>query len=202
MLPGGFLASRRSVRTGRKAMAQRFAVVPAGRSITPRRGFSLLELLVALAVISVAGTVYVSFYSSSLGLAKTARNRAVAASLAEEHLSAILRHPEHFLWQKPAEPGVEQFPIALADDDPKAGNPVERPAAMPADEAADRNQAAVYDAFRWKAYGRLPSLTAAYYEVTGVIHWEEAGREQLLSLTSAVPRAAADASPRAGGPKP
>lgn len=182
-------------------MVQRFAEASAGRSITERRGFSLLELLVALAVISVAGTIYVSFYSSSLGLAKTARNRAVAAALAEEHLSAILRHPERFLWQKPAEAGLDQFPIAIGEDDPKAGNPVERPAAMPADEAADRNQAAMYDAFRWKAYGRLPSLSAAYYEVTVVVHWEEAGRPQLLSLTSAVPRAAADASSRAGGPK-
>jgi hypothetical protein len=43
--------------------------------------------------------------------------------------------------------------------------------------------------------GRLPSLNAAYYEVTVVVRWEESARPQLLALTSSVPKFAVPGVP-------
>jgi len=154
-----------------------------------RRGFSLVELIVALGVISVAGTVFLSMYGSSVRLAKTARDRTVATQLAEEQMGDILRSPERYLWHVPVAPEGQRFPVTAGPDDPKAGVPCEAPKAMPTMETPHRRESVVYDQFRWRAEGRLPDPNAAYYEVTVSIHWTDAGRPQMLSITSCVPRA-------------
>lgn len=159
------------------------------RNACPRRkGFSLIELIVALAIVSVAGTVFVSFYTSSIDLGRTAQNRTVAAQLAREQLNTILRHPEKFQWQVPAEAGTAAFPIVVPGEDTKVGNPVQLPAVQPPNENSFQRNAAVYDKFHWMAQGRFPDANSAYCEVTVTIQWPEAVRPQMLALTSAVPR--------------
>lgn len=168
-------------------------------------GFSLVELIVALGVLSVAGTVFLSMYSSSVTLAKTARDRTVAAQLAEEQLGDILRSPHRYLWRVPETPGTEPFPIMAGPDDPKAGVPCAPPSAMPTQTAPYRRETVVYDQFRWRAQGRLPDANAAFYEVTVFIHWTDAARPQMLSITACVPcarvrAAAAESAPAAETP--
>ena len=158
------------------------------RALRRRRGFTLIELLVALAVVSVVATVFVSFFHSSMDIARTARNRTVAAEIAEAKLGAILRHPERYVWLAPDSPTQEQFPVKTSPEQPRVGNPVEPPAALPVVDAARRRQETVYDNFKWQAFGRFPSPNAAYCEVTLVVHWVEAGRQRMLALTSALPR--------------
>jgi prepilin-type N-terminal cleavage/methylation domain-containing protein len=150
-------------------------------------GFTLMELIVALAVISVAATVYFSFYASSLMIGRTAKNRTVAMQLAEAQLHVIQRHPDRFLWQTPETPDNGRFPVLLAENDPPAGNPVSPPAILPVEERARRREEALYDRFRWKAWGRIPAPECGFYELTVVISWEEAQREEIIALTSTVP---------------
>jgi len=163
---------------------------------TRRKGFTLIELLVALSVLSIGGGVFVSLFYNSMVMAKSARNRVVAAALADEQLGALLRHPEQFQWEIPAQPGQAQFPVRVSAEDPPAGNPFEAPGALPAVQAADEREQEVYRQFRWQAFGRSTDAKASYYEITVAVHWEEAGRPQVLAVTSAVPRSHV---PGAGG---
>lgn len=159
-----------------------------------RRGFTLIEVLVALSVISVAVGIFISLYGDGLGLGRLANGREVAARAAQTQLALITSAPGRFLWKLPAEDSEVQFPILAQEDDPKAGNIIDPPTAMPADEYADRNARDFFSDFRWRAFGRLPK-GREHCEVTVVITWKEAGREEMLALTSALPRHLA------GGPK-
>ncbi len=160
--------------------------------VLPRRqraGFTLMELLVGLSVISVAITVFITLYMSSLDLSRKASNRAIATKLAEERLAAITSAPGAFVWQVPETGEDTRFPIEVTGEDPSKGNPVAVPAAMPADPTAYRIQEDLFDRYRWEAFGKLVP-GGAYYEVTVVIRYVEQGREQLIALTSALPAAA------------
>jgi prepilin-type N-terminal cleavage/methylation domain-containing protein len=170
------------------------------RRIPP--GFSLIELLTALAVIGVASSLFIRLYASSADLGRAAQNKSVAVTLAEAQLDTLVRHPEQFQWAIPAEPGEAPFPITLGDDDPKAGNPFAEPAALPADPQANAREKGLYERFRWQAQGRMPSLNAAYYEVTVSVRWKEAARPKMVALTAAVPRLAVDAARRSAEAKP
>lgn len=153
------------------------------------RGFTLIETLIALSVVSVAVAIFVNLYGDSLGLGRLAHQRDVASEAAQAQLALITRSPGNFLWKTPVEAAEAQFPILAAEDDPKAGNIVRPPAAMPAEEAADMRAKNDYENFRWRAFGRLPK-DKEYCEVTVVVTWKQGGRPEMLALTSALPRAA------------
>ena len=151
-----------------------------------KRGFTLVEMIVGLGVVSVAVSVFVALYGASVDLSRTASNHSVAANLAEERLAGIVSSPAAYKWLLPEPVEETRFPIQLTGEDPPAGNPVALPAAMPAEPVAFRRQDALYSKFRWEAFGKLAE-GGAYYEVTVVVRYTEQGREQLLALTSAVP---------------
>ncbi len=153
-----------------------------------QRGFTLIELIVALAIISIAGTVFVSMYLSSMEMGRTARNRTIAARLADDQLNTLLRHPEQFQWNVPAEPNVDPFPVTLPDGQSSGKTAVGQPSVMPLNQNAFRREEALYDNFHWTAQGRFPNLNSAFCEVTVVVHWMESGRPRMLALTSAIPR--------------
>lgn len=154
------------------------------------RGFTLLEVIVALAIIGFATQIFISLFNSSVELGVTARNRAIAARIAEDQLNAITRAPADFTWALPEDgPGDALFPVRLGPDDPPAGNAPDLPAAMPPAEDAFRREEATLRKFRWQAFARLPNPNAAHYEVTVAVRWKEAARDQVVALTSAVPRA-------------
>ncbi len=153
-------------------------------------GFTLLEVLVALAVMGIAIQVYVSLFNNSVDLGSTAQHRSLAARFAEDQLNAILRAPDQFRWEVPALGADAVFPVKLAEDDPPAGNPIAHPLAMPPEETAFRREAQTLDKFRWQAFARLPGPNAAYYEITVAVRWKDAARDQVVTMTSAVPRVA------------
>jgi prepilin-type N-terminal cleavage/methylation domain-containing protein len=151
-----------------------------------RSGFSLIELVVALAVMSVAIGIFVQLFGSSLDLARQGRDHTIAAGLADAQLNTIVQRPNDFRWERDPEAEERPFPIRLATDDPRAGNPFAGPEALPAEVGLDVREKALYDAFRWKAFGRIVP-GQPYAEVTVVVNWEEAQRERKVALTSAVP---------------
>lgn len=148
-----------------------------------------MEMLVALAVLGVAVTVFISLYTSSLDLSRVAQNREVAASIADARLTEIVAAPANYKWMQGDAGEETRFPIQLTGEDPEAGNPVAAPAAMPPEPRAFNAQQALYEKFRWEAFGRL-AKGGAYYEVTVVVRYRERGREQLVTISSAVPAAA------------
>lgn len=158
------------------------------RHAAKHSGFTLIELIVALAIISIAGTVFVSMYLSSMEMGRTARNRTIAARLADEQLNTLLRHPEQYQWNLPAEPNGESFPVTLAGSPSSSKNAVGQPSVMPLNQNAFRREETLYSNFHWTAQGRFPNLNSAFCEVTVVVHWVESGRPQMLALTSALPR--------------
>jgi len=141
-------------------------------------------MIVALAVLSVATGVMASLFTGSLALSANSRHQRIAAALAEEQLAAVLRHPEQYAWPLTAAGNLELFeirPLVVR----AAPQP---PSALPAVKAAASRTSGEYGQFSWRAYGRLPAAGAPYLEVTVVVGWTDAGRERLVSLTSAIPR--------------
>lgn len=171
---------------------------PSGMRRKAWRGFTLIELIVAIAVVSVATSVFLSLYFSSLGISNSARNHRVAAEVAQAELAFLQAHPEAFDWAFPESPDNARFAIERADE-PPIGNPVDTPAVLPTDKNAKLRSENQYDQYSWSAFGKYPVIErdetsgeplrygTDYYEVTVVVAWEEKGRIEKLALTSAVP---------------
>jgi prepilin-type N-terminal cleavage/methylation domain-containing protein len=155
-------------------------------------GFTLIEVIVAIAVLSVAVGVFVRLFGGSVDLAQIAQQRTIATGLADEQLSAILRHPDRFLWE---EDDAGNISIRLTGEDPKPGNPFDslrvKLEDLPPLKPVANQQAALYKKFRWQAFAKQPTdkneVRLPYYEVTVVIRWEDNQKSQALALTSSVP---------------
>jgi prepilin-type N-terminal cleavage/methylation domain-containing protein len=161
-----------------------------------RGGFTLIELIGALAVLSVAITILIKLFSSSLDLETIARNRTIAGQLAEGQLTAILKHPERFRWDLTEENADAPFAIKQAADDPSIGVPFAAPSVMPADVRAHELELKAYEKFSWRAFGRF-SDADALAEVTVVVCWRDAKNgiavRPTFTLTTAAPVRRTDA---------
>ena len=165
-------------------------------------GFTLIEILVALAVTSVAITIFVQCFSFSLALARSGRNENIAAALAEEHLQALLRSPERYDWHADhAAPGqlvevtmageVQQKAASGQPPNPKQADvirPCMPPEVLPVNPRASSREEAMYRAFSWQAFQKVSGPDASHVEITVVVRWMDAGRSQLFALTSLAPR--------------
>ncbi len=163
--------------------------VPRGGRNAPD-GFTLLELLVALTVVSVAAAMFVGMFNASLGLSRSNSNVAVATELAETQLAALLRAPQDFVWT-PVK-GSPDLLVTANEPEPPGGYPVQAPAVTLVTKEAQQQLVKRYAQFRWAAHARLAAPDAAAYEVTVSIRWSDAQRPQTLTLTSAVARALVD----------
>jgi prepilin-type N-terminal cleavage/methylation domain-containing protein len=67
------------------------------------KGFTLIEIIVALAVVSVAITGLVQMFSLSLNLSQTSQNVILASSIAHDKLNYVLNCPDKFIWKIPAD---------------------------------------------------------------------------------------------------
>lgn len=153
-----------------------------------RAGFTLLELITALAVLGVAATVFLRLFSSSLSLASTSLSHEVAVGLAEEYLTTIQSSPERFDWPdledtasgkiQPIRPIEEIFPTP--------------PEAMPTLRRAYNRDHSFYRDFSWEAFAVLPEDEAQYVEVLVEISWTDEGYLRRFSLASIVPRSLAE----------
>jgi type II secretory pathway pseudopilin PulG len=148
----------------------------------------MVELIVSLAVVSVASGVFISLYLSSLNMAAAAQRREMAAQLAQEQLGEIMAHPGQYQWKAPEGDASTLFSIQIGDDDPKAGNLFAPPAVLPTLPSAYQREMNRYAEFRWEAQGRIPAVNASSVEVTVLVHWKQEGRPQFFALTSRVPR--------------
>ncbi|HOK08691.1 MAG TPA: prepilin-type N-terminal cleavage/methylation domain-containing protein [Candidatus Hydrogenedens sp.] len=152
-------------------------------------GFSLIELIVALAVVSVAVTGLVQMFSISLNLSQRSQNIILANSIAQDKLYYLINNPQCFLW-KISEAGKEggYFPILTSNEEPKSGNPVEEPKITPPDWASFRKYKNANQKFRWKAYGKISNSNENCYEVIVIVIYKEGGRTRYYTETSIVPR--------------
>jgi len=169
------------------------------RQLCTRRGFTLIEILVALAVVATAATILVSLFGSSLALSRSNRSQLVAASLAEEQMDSILRNSSKYVWNLDgAEPGqlVEVVPVEPAKSEGPgptkpavpAGRPFDRLVAAPIEPASNAREENFYGKFRWQAYAALPQPNSKHVDVTVVVRWKDAGRDRLVAFTSSAPR--------------
>lgn len=154
-----------------------------------RAGFTLFEMLVALAVMGVATGVIISLFTASLDLSANSRHQRIASSLAEETLHALMADPASYEWsgvtgqeltRVSPKSGAESGTIALAP-----------PSTLPVIPAAAARSRTAYAGFTCEVYGRLPAAKAPYIELTVVVRWTDNGRPHLVALTGAVapPRA-------------
>jgi len=168
-------------------------------------GFTLIEVLVALAVVATAATIFISLFGSSLVLSRLNRSRLVAASLAEEQLEDLLRNSSEYVWNlSGAEAGelVEVTPAKTGNEAPadsqsvlgRAFGPLE---VVPVEPGASEREENFYGKFRWRAYAALPQPDAKHVNVTVVVRWRDSGGEKSLALTSSAPRYALETSPLA-----
>lgn len=155
-----------------------------------RAGFTLLELLTAMAVLGVAATIFFRLFSTSVTLAGNSESHEIAANLAQEYMTQIQATPERFVW-----PSYDDAPVGeLIPVTPVVGGAIEEKAIEPPNTAPTRRRAYnrnrnLYHGFVWEAFARLPSADAHYVEVIVEITWvNERGRAGRFPLTSAVPR--------------
>ena len=155
------------------------------RTRTNSRGFTLVEMLGALAVAAVAAFIVISLFSWSLVLGQESRRQSMAAGMASELLTRMHRAPDEFVW--PELEGIapgEHVPVEASDAfEADAG----LPAAMPTVDRLRDAEIAFREAFQWEAFARRPGEDANYVELTVAVHWEAQGRERVYTLTSALP---------------
>jgi prepilin-type N-terminal cleavage/methylation domain-containing protein len=153
-----------------------------------RRGFTLVEVITALALLSVAGFISVSLFSASHDLAASNRNQTVAGQLAREQLNRLLTLPEQYAWPDldSLEPG-EFGPVTL---DEATGPGFQAPSASPALPQPTRAMRNLYENYTWEAYTRITETGIAYAEVVVAVRWKDKFRMRTLTLTGAVPRSA------------
>ncbi len=160
---------------------------PGSRRRRRREGFTLVEVLVALAVVSVATWIILSLFSSSLKLERSARSTRVATDLARDRMADILARPAAYAWPEAdavtAETGA---PLKLLNEPPQAGA-FALPAVLPASPLAQSSEKVFYERFSWEAFVKRPAEGRGFYEVLVVVRWTEANRPQQVVLTGSIP---------------
>ncbi|HQH67466.1 MAG TPA: prepilin-type N-terminal cleavage/methylation domain-containing protein [Candidatus Hydrogenedentes bacterium] len=161
-----------------------------GRRRGQRGGFTLVEVLVALAVMSAATWIIISLFTSSVKLEKNARSMRVAADLARARLADITARPEAYVWPAAEAVTAEQgAPLTLKSE--QEASFFAMPAVLPSNPIAANSEKNFYDNFTWEAYVTRPPAGRGYYEILVVVGWQEANRSQQLILTGSIPTAMA-----------
>lgn len=152
-------------------------------------GFTIIEVVVALMVMSVATTVVVSLYASANFFERNSRFTKIAASLAEEALTGVQATPSYYEWPE-LTPGVlTPIPLSevgklMASQEPLC------PPLLPTAKRSGMREQSDYDRFSVKIMGLLPDVSAAYVEVTALAEWKLEGRDKSFTLTTCIPRSA------------
>jgi prepilin-type N-terminal cleavage/methylation domain-containing protein len=152
-----------------------------------RAGFTLVEIVVALAVLSIATTILISMLGRGIALGDHSRYRTVAANVGQSILAEMQARPTAYVW-----PSFEDLQSGgVVEVTPEGVEPGSEghPVAAPPGADADRGDAALYSRLRWLAHGRRPVQSPDVLELTVTVFWTEAGRPYSLTLTTAYPRA-------------
>ncbi len=121
----------------------------AGPSPRRRRGFTLLEMLVALTVISVGVAVFVGLFDMALTLSRNSRDRAACLDLARSVLNDVARNPGDYRW--PEGDGLEQIASPAAKK-PQA----DAPRVLLPGEAAKHRMEARHGRYEWRLFAQQP----------------------------------------------
>ena len=143
-------------------------------------GFTLMEVIVALAVVGIAATIGVSMFVQSYSLGTDVRDRRIAYGIAESILTEIQRTPAAFEWPAANE---QLQPVTKKD----TGAKVAPPAVHATYPAANTRVEAQYDKFAWHAYVKQPADIKSC-ELTAVVSWLSDGRTRSVTLTVLAPR--------------
>jgi len=157
------------------------------RTLRSRAGFTLVEVVVALAVLSIATTVLISMLGRGVALGDHSRHRTAAANIGDSILAEIQARPNAYVW-----PSFEDLVSGeLVEITPTGANPgtAGHQVSSPPGAKAAGNQDAFFGGFSWLAHGRRVGEDANHLELTVSLYWTEAGRGQSLALTTAYPRA-------------
>ncbi|MBN4046709.1 prepilin-type N-terminal cleavage/methylation domain-containing protein [bacterium AH-315-P07] len=149
-------------------------------------GFTLIEVLVSLFVISTATTIFMSMYFSSIGLAKSSTLYNVASQIAEEYMVELQVNPQQFSW--PNFDGAIGELQAIEQRDIDLQLKVSEPTAMPTIPAAHHRESNLYSKFSWRASARLHEEDSNFVEVVVIVSWEHRQKPHIFYLTSTVPR--------------
>lgn len=153
-----------------------------------RRGFTLVEILTALAIISVAGYISVSLLANAQGVALANRHRMLADELAAECVAAIQANPGLMNWPGAAAlsetaPG-DIIAIQKADASPRV---FPAPSTMPTNSTSFDRTRDLYRRFDWTAHVTIPEAGASVADLTITVHWRLRGRYESVTRTTAAP---------------
>lgn len=144
-------------------------------------GFTLMEIIVSLAVLAVATTIGVSMFTRSYSLGKELRERRAAQSIAREILSDMQRDPAAYTW--PA--ANETLQAVVKKEGDAEALPPSVTATLP---SVDQHIRELYRKLKWRAYARLPKPESKTCELTVVVHWIHSGQTKSFTLTTLAPR--------------
>lgn len=148
------------------------------------RGFTLLETVVALAIVGAATAIGVSLYSAAAQMRLEQRRAALAGELARAQLAQMRQYPQHFEW--PDTLGASFAEVSAKPDSPAAGlaRPVlQATAAGSALSQADR----VYDGFRWRGFLRRVEGRPGCCEVVLAVYPPGRAEQRAHMLTALLP---------------
>jgi len=146
------------------------------------RAFTLLEIVVALAVMAVAVSIIVTLYQASAVFAAQARELRIATDLAQERLVDIKIHPSHYRCASlSADAPVE---IEAADKTTS----FDPPKSLPPNQAAGTRELNAYQMYSWRAFAKLPQADSNLVELTVVVSWQSLGRNRSFALTTYAPK--------------
>lgn len=153
-------------------------------------GFTLIEVLVAIAIAGVATGLMVQTIFRTVELSRDNSSHRVAASLASEQLRAIVNVPSNFVWPDAAALAEGALvELSLPGEDPEHDlRAVAAPATLPTDHRSILREQSFFERYSWRAFARLPQAEAGYVEVTVSIEWVDSGREKNFALTGTMPR--------------
>jgi prepilin-type N-terminal cleavage/methylation domain-containing protein len=147
-------------------------------------GFTLIEILVALAVMGVATTLIISLYANSVSLGQLDRSRRAAYTVAEALLADVSLNPSAYTWPDAnALASGELAQIGITNPDSAY-----LPATLPPLALAHTREKELYERFSTSAYARGSDAAPQLVEVTVVVTWTEKGSHKTASLSTAMPR--------------
>lgn len=153
-------------------------------------GFTLLEVLFALAIAGVAIGIFVNLFFVSHSQFLTNRHREAALSYAQQQLDEIKRDPGKFAWPAPSEI-VEgaRLPITLKDSAAEQRFTVPAVLANVKRDVDGRDLRRLISDLRWKAYVS-PSATpnTSHYDLVIEMRWTDTLGQQVETLTTIVPK--------------
>ena len=157
--------------------------------LSRKAGFTLLEVLVALVIMAVASSIFLTLYSASSAVARSNRSMQTAADLAGEYLTAIVANPNQYRWPDfDNKPYGALYPVLRVGEAGLSMKQADPPRVRPTNEQASKREKNFYAGFSWEAFTVLPAEDADYVEVLVNVWWQERGRDRVFSLTSCLPR--------------